>query len=399
MEQASIAIMVQNIIQWYSIRDLASFLKKQAKIHLDIYLYDPKTSTHGFHNIASDTHNAIIKDGFTPITKRNNTKYKICLAPYSNMINLDCQYKLGFCYGAATTKPRFTLNPSVKDGFHGLFLHDIYGAELFSIYGKTYIVPDLYLKPIKQKKQNKKPVVLFLPTYHEPSTIQTITSLKELKDQFYIISKTHHGTENLSDEKDKQNLLSKISDETYTSSYPIKKLFEKCDVVLSDNSGAVMDALYANVPVAISAMDINQNLAGINTIQFELAKNNVIPYTNTPSPSTINQILKKALSRKQQKNQQKASDSIFPTKIGGAECWYKIIHSYLIDDVDQNYCKIHDYVFNRYNQLENENYQLINDISKLKTYIDSLESSLNTYKNSRAHQLVNKIQHLIYKSE
>ncbi len=392
-----IAIIVQNIIQWYSIRKLAIFLKNQPNIHIDIYLYDPKSSTNDFHAIATETRTAILLDDFIISQPQSqNLKYKICIAPYSNMITLECQYKLGYCYGAATTKPAFTLDPSAKKGFHGLFLHDTYGAEIFSIYGKTYIVPDLYLQPIKCKNIDPKPTILFLPTYHEPSTIPTIMSLRKLKKHFHIIAKAHHGTEKLQEEKRIQDLLKTATHELYPSSYPIQNLFEKCSVVLSDNSGAAMDALYSNVPIAIAATNINQSIADIDTIQSILASRGIIPYSNTLDTPSIKKIITTAMSTEQQKIQKQASKHLFPVKNGGAKYWFSIIQKYLNDEVDQNYCKIHDYIFDQFDSLRQENIQLSDKVINLEKTLQTTKTQLNSYENSRLHQAINRFQHIIH---
>ena len=411
MKTLRLAIIVQNVIQWYSIRPLAKFLTKQPQLHLDIILYDPTSSTSDFHNIANDTTAAIKANGFS-ITTTPKT-YKVCLSPYSNMINFDCQYKLGYCYGAATTKPLFTLNPSLKIGFHGLFVHDTYGAEIFSVYGRTYLVPYLYLAGTKHvPTPHKKPVVLFLPTYHEPSTAKTITALKPLKAKYHIIVKNHHGIDNLSDESNTKSNLTEIADEVYPSTFPIQKLFAKSDVVLSDSSGATMDALYAHMPVAISAAQINQSIPHLNTLQYELVQNGVIPYAKTQTPAKLDQIITTALSKPQQKKQAQASDSLFPCKSGGAEAWFRIIKQYLDDTIDTNYCAVHDYLADSFTKLELINARLSRDIDNLNLTIQNLESDLETarsalansntqlqeYENSRAHNLVNRAQRIIHRS-
>lgn len=394
-----IAIIVQNIIQWYSIRKLAIFLRDKKQLPIDIYLYDPNTSSDDFHQIAKETASAIKADSFIPLTKPQKHSYKICIAPYSNMISLNCQYKLGYCYGAATTKPQFTLIPSAKIGFHGLFVHDTYGADLFSIYGKTYIVPDLYIEKITPHQKTSKPTILFLPTYHEPSTIATAKALNELKEKYNIIIKNHHGTDNLSDEQDKKTFLTKIADSIYPSTYPIKKLFEQCDVVLSDNSGATMDALYANVPVAISAYNINKSIPNVPTIQHQLVKHGIIPFTDSPTSENLDHIISKALSKEQHSKQTHASEKLFPIKTGGAEAWYRIINLYLEDNVPQNYISAHDYLAKTYYNLEKSFLETAETNTVLQTKISDLESKLTHYERSRAHRAINKLRSYFERSK
>ena len=397
--QYRIAIIVQNIIQWYSIRKLAIFLRDKKDLLVDIYLYDPKTSPNGFHQIAKETAIAIKADSFSPLTRPLNYFYKVCIAPYSNMFSLNCQYKLGYCYGAATTKPQFTLNPPAKIGFHGLFVHDSYGADLFSVYGKTYIVPDLYIEKITPHKRAHKPTILYLPTYHEPSTIATAKSLDKLKEKYTVIIKNHHGIDNLDDEQDKKNLLTQLADAIFPSTYPIKELFEKCDIVLSDNSGATMDALYANVPVAISAYDINQSVPNIPTIQYLLVKHGIIPFTDSPTPENIDSIISTALSKEQHIKQIHASEKLFPVKNGNAEAWYKVISLYLEDKVSQNYVNAHNYLAKAYYSLEEHYLETINVNTNLQTKINDLETKLAYYEHSRAHNAIKKLHNYLHKSK
>lgn len=387
-----IAIVIQNVIQWYSLRPLTTFLKKQPNLKTDILVYDPVQNPQDFHDIATSTRHAIEKDGFQVCNTPSKTGYKVSLAPYSDMINFPSQYKLGYCYGAATTKPSLTLQPEFKSGFHGLFLHDLYGAELFSIYGKTYLVPDLYLEDIKPKtKPSEKPVLLYLPTYNEPNIKDTILALQKLKPYFYIIAKSHHGTDYLTDEKSKKDLLIEIADESYSSEQYIKPLFEKADVVLSDNSGAVMDALYAKIPVAITTANVNTKLSEINTLQSELISRGIIPYAKTPSEKNLHKILLDALSKEYRGKQSLASDALFPVKKGGAKVWYDIIKKYLDDDVSKNYCYIHDYLIEQKNLLKQENLSLLAQNNSLQSELQTIKQKLALYETSRAHQALKKV--------
>lgn len=404
MKKYRIAIIVQNVIQWYHIRPLAIFLQKQPSIALDILLYNPGSSSSGFHKIANDAIAAIKTDGFT--LAKTPKEYKICLAPYSNMINCKCQYRLSYCYGAATTKPTFTLNPIAKINFHGFLLHDTYGAEVFSVYGKTYIVPDLYLQGIRPNaEKHAKPIVLFLPTYHEPSIEKTAHALKQLKDKYYIIVKSHHGTDNLEDEKTKKTALETIADEFYPSTFPVKELLQKADVILSNNSGAVMNALYVNIPIAISASNINQSLPGLDTLQYKLVQDGIIPYSKNQTSTELSRILNQALSTSQHQKQIKASDTIFPHKSGGAETWYKIIQKYLSDDVETNYCAVHNFLATTFTNLTVQNNRLNVEMQSLQDSLRAFDadlqaanSKLQKYESSHAHRIINKAQKLFHRS-
>ena len=403
-----IAIMIQNIIQWYSIKPLVELLNQKPDITVDILIFDPQENSIDYHSIATSLSQSIKSDGFTVTPHPDSSGYQITLAPYSNMITFPSKYRLGYCYGAATTKPALTLQPEFKKGFHGIFLHDIYSAELFSVYSKTYIVPYLYLKPFHHKTPSKKPTVLFLPTYHEKSTIETAKSLAHLKKDYRIIAKKHHGTDHLREEKTTRQILETITDELYDSTQYIVPLFEKADVVLSDNSGATMDALYAKMPIAIAAPEINNGFQGIDTLQYQLVQAGIIPYADKITPTNLKRIIQLALTKRQQFIQSTKSDEIFPVKKGGAEKWFEIIELYLNDRIDTNYAVIHDYLVKASDNLKKDNINLRNmvkninsvnqtlqfKITELEQQLSLYQQELSIYKNSRLHRMVNKIRNL-----
>ena len=376
-----VAVVFQNIIQWYALRPIVKLLSEK-KIPVDIIIYNPVQANDDYHSIANDVIKTIKKDGFSIKEWPTNKEYHLGLAPYSDMITFKCKYRLGYCYGAVTTKPYFTLQPPHKMNFHGMMVHDTYTAELFSVYGRTYIVPYLYLESIKHQKVSNKPVVLYLPTYNEPSVSQTATALSELKNDYYIITKGHHGTDHLQEERFKKDILKEIADENYDSNQYIKPLFEKADIVLSDNSGAAVDALYAKIPVVISTEVISQSFNGIEAVQRSLINEGVIPYVDKINANNLKAAINKALTKKQRTIQAIASDKLFPIKTGGAEAWYKVIKLYLDEKIDQNYCKLHDYYTGEWQESK---------IKPLQEEITTLKAELNFYKRSRAHQVVDKV--------
>lgn len=382
----SIAIIVQNIIQWYSMKPLAVLLSQKKDFQLDILVFDPITTESGYHKIANSLSNTIKKDGFKVSASPKKEGYTVCLSPYSDMITFPAKYRLGYCYGAATTKPALTLQPESKKNFHGIFIHDTYGAELFSVYARTYIVPYLYLKQPKHKKTSNKPVLLYLPTYGDSSTLEVAKNLAKLKDEYYIITKGHHGTEFLNTEQAKKDILMQIADEYYGSDQYILPLLEKADLILSDNSGAVMDALYTKTPVAIATSTILSGPNHIKSLQQELIDNKVIPFTNNLTKKELNRVITKALELKQQQLQASISDKLFPNKNGGAEAWFKIINKYLNDKIDQNYCKLHDYYVNYTNNLLQDHFRL----EQIEKELIETKEQLSLYEQSRAHQFINK---------
>ena len=202
-------------------------------------------------------------------------------------------------------------------------------------------------------------------------------------------------------------ILKKIT-ELYDSTQYIVPLFEKADVVLSDNSGATMDALYAKMPIAIAAPEINNGFQGIDTLQYQLVQAGIIPYADKITPTNLKRIIQLALTKRQQFIQSTKSDEIFPIKKGGAEKWFEIIELYLNDRIDTNYAVIHDYLVKASDNLKKDNINLRNmvkninsvnqtlqfKITELEQQLSLYQQELSIYKNSRLHRMVNKIRNL-----
>lgn len=384
------AIIVQNIIQWYSIKPLVIFLSKKSDISLDILIYSPPQNNPEFDKISSNVHRSIISNGFTIKKPTKNSFYDLCLSPYSNMINFKCKYRIGYCYGSGIIKPYFTLQPDMKMNFHGMLLHDTLSATVLDAYSKTFLVPRLSLNPnIKHRKISSKPVILYLPTYNDPNVINVAQALEKLKNKFYIITKTHHGTDGLKDEKTKNKFLSQISDEKYDSNQNINSLFQKADIVLTGNSGASMDALYSKIPVAIASSNIKQRFANVPSTLEHLTQKGIILYSDRPTQENINSIISKTLTAKQKSIQSTASDKIFPAKTGSVKDWYQALENYLNGSLD-DYCALHDFLTDQRKQLVQESIALKNLTLEIEQYKAKAEE-LNIYKQSRAHQTLEKI--------
>ena len=391
--EKTILIVIQNVIQYYSLRPLLLRLISRSDWHVDIITFGKEYAKEGFDKIADEVRKTAAIDKISISDTPSRPEYKICLSPYQDMAKVKYKYLLGYCYGAATTKPTSTLRPEFKMKFHGMFLHDIYGADLFSVYAKTYIVPYLYLKNTPtHSTQSKKPVLLYLPTYNEPDTIDVAKALIPLKSKYYIITKGHHGTQHLTNEQSKQEILREIPDEYYGSDQYIQPLLDRADVVLSDNSGAVMDALYVGVPVCIACKDINRKIADIDTLQYTLVEDGIIPYTKNIASSSIEKVIESALKNNTRKKQLEASDQLFPLKHGGVTKWIGILEDYMNDTVSQNYCKLHDYYTSTNEKNLVENIALKSQIEKIKKELLEKDRQLDFYRSSRIHKTAEYIR-------
>ncbi|MFC3074553.1 CDP-glycerol glycerophosphotransferase family protein [Shinella pollutisoli] len=96
-----------------------------------------------------------------------------------------------------------------------------------------------------------KPLVLYMPTYGALGSFgELIDSLARLAGEFEVVIKMHHNNEikgrSWRGEAKKRGLT-----QLYSGGADQKSLLAAADVVVSDFSGAIFDAIYARVPVVL----------------------------------------------------------------------------------------------------------------------------------------------------
>ena len=225
----NIAITFQNLVQFYSIKNgIDALIKKGYPV--DIYVPINNDGS-GMGDMFTETYNKLIDMGYSPCRELDSSKhYKVVLEPYPMDIyyKFNYTYRLKYEYALLSAKPNLVYYPE----------NNIYYDAILASYLKAYANIELMgnLKYINLKKLDRpktdKPVLLYLPTYGDSSSIDTILrELKSIKDEYYIIVKFHHGTSFLKDEQNRIKELKNISDEYYDHSIELAQLLSKVDVV------------------------------------------------------------------------------------------------------------------------------------------------------------------------
>ncbi len=281
-----VAIIFDDITEFFVMRDVIDAMKK-AKIKVDIVVpYDS-----GYNGLAEHTQEKIGSAGYEVLSDaRPNTHYKILFTPYDmrSIPRFDYSYHINYNYGAMCTKPNPVWKPTYKYFYDASFIFNTYEPEFLRAYGiKTYAVPDWRFKDFKKHKNNKdqKPNLVLLPTFGDVCCIDILTdsAISKIKEKYNVIAKSHHAIHFRVEEKKRFERLEKIADVFYDSDTSIITMLEQADVVLSDNSAAIFDTIVAGVPVALLSEDPNlRKFGGVNTIQYELIKQGIIPHTNNP---------------------------------------------------------------------------------------------------------------------
>ena len=409
-----IAIVIYNYIQYLNIMPGAEeLIRRGYKVDFYGLVTDDKN---GFQDIFDDVINHLKEKGYKVYTKGKKVKYKILLEPYESNLNINAKYNIRYRYAPISAKPDKVYLPHLFLKYDSVLCSGSYEARLLNNFTNTEIVDDLKYINFKKKDYKKdKKVLLYLPTYGEESSIELILSeLEKLKNDYYIIAKIHHGTCFLKEEKSRIDLVNKVVDECFDTHKELKELLEISDVVLSDNSGSIFDAIYTGIPVAVVSNDINQNKKGdFNTTQYELYKAGVLPYTS--EIKNIKKVLEEALSKEIIDKQKRWNEEYFVHSKDPIGDFVNIIDKYLNDDIDvQSYLlrkevkkEFYDNV-GRANELWNKldaEYKTTSNLSKennvlreennlLKDKNSSLENELLYYRNGRLYKIANKIYKL-----
>ena len=399
-----IAVVILNFVQFYSLKP---FLDLNDKYNIDIYVLEFFNDKSGFNDMFNDLYNYLRKNKYNVYRKAKKTvKYKILLEPYpmisSFYDNLHYDYRLKYKYASISAKPRTTYNIQQNLSYDAILVHSTYEEEVMANFSKTFLVGRLCFNGFKRKNnRSTKKTILYLPTYGDLNYIdEVVGELKHLSDDYNIITKEHHGTNYLHSETKKSEELKNVITKFYDSSYPLSKLLEIADVVLTDNSGSIFDSLYTNIPVCIFSKDIEKcNFNNLESLQYQLVKKDIIPFTN--DAKSIETIIKKALSSEYISKQKQISKRLFPINTNNTlTSFTKIIDNILDSDdvVLNNRIVLHREIEENYYLVVNENNELTKALNNMEIENKKLNSEnwiiknkLNEYENGKLYKFSKKL--------
>ncbi len=379
-KEKDVAVVIQSVVQFYNIKNGIDALNKNG-ISYDIYvpIYE---DNEGFKEIYDETYNKITSMKYDVKRKACNIKYKILLEPYpiDDIININHDYRLNYLYSSSVgAKPDIVLRPEFYIYYDGVLLYNLEEKEYLSAFCKTFLIGNLKFKNFKKIKNNtNKKIILYLPTYGNSSDIDyTIDIIKLLRKKYTVYVKAHHGTDFLVSERQKLELLKKSCDKFYESSENMISLLQDVDLVLSDNSGAIFDAIYSETPVVIFSKDTNRNKISdkFNTKQYDLIKLGVIPFTN--NIKSVEEIVKQGLSKKTKNLQLKYKKENFYCPNDLVIDFIGIIKKFLSDDINIKYKILHDRLRASFDNLKKENIKIIDNYNNLNNIYIKLKEENN----------------------
>ena len=388
-----LAFIFDDLTEFYATRELIDKLKRK-KIPTDIII--PFDS--GYNGLAKHTYTKIKDLGYNPLNDVPKNKiYKVLLTPYPELDIIQRTnfiYHIRMPYSTISAKPNPTYNIASKINYDAIICFNNYEPAFLNCYGaECYSVPYWKYSNFKKKpSKNQKPTLLILPTFgQDTSCVQYLsdTMINDIKKHFKVIIKAHHAIHFGQDGQDALKKLRDFADEFYDSDTPITELLKTADIVLSDNSGSIFESIYANTPIVAFSKDLNaRSLNGIDTLQYQLMQDNILPYTNDPS-----KILPLLLSAKTYfKKQQNIKKKLFQeTKTNSVDVTVNILKKYLNKDNTKDYRKIlHDMMLEEWFKNKKDS----QENPKLKAQISTLEAKVKQYEavfDSGAYQFYDKL--------
>lgn len=201
------------------------------------------------------------------------TQFSYILRKYTRAI------KINMTYGCSFIKNGFWINASGMKGFDYKFVNGWFTREkclkkniLDENHIKVIGFPKYYTYEKKEdlKKtlyielgiETKKPVLVYLPTWDEDSSIKLYCdNIMTLKKDFYVITKPHHCTYRLKEKKEDLKCIYEISDLVLDGNYDFMKTAWLGDVRICDaKSGAALESIYINSSIPTLFLSVRGNI-------------------------------------------------------------------------------------------------------------------------------------------
>lgn len=391
-----IAIVILNYIQYINV---IPAIKDLIKKGYTVDFYCPNVeSNDGLGEMFNDARELLLKEGYNVYGETQPIEYKVLLEPYPEYnFNFNAKYLIKYRYGNISAKPSVVYKPENYIKYDCILCAGDYDANYLNVFSNTFKTGNMKYINFKKRKDRKtsKKNLLYLPTYGDGCSIDDIIDeINELRKEYYVIAKIHHGTSFLKNEIERIEKIKNSVDEFYDYHKELSELLEITDVVLTDNSGSVFEAIYTEIPVAIYCDDVNKyKLEGFNATQYEMVKDDIIPYTN--DKKHIKKILKDAESDKYYSRQKEWNKENFYHPSDLKKDFVNIVESYINDDINDRYYEMHnvlkkDYYGNKklVDELCTKNNNLLVENNNLKLEIENKTKEIeNVTKMIQEHKI------------
>lgn len=372
-----IGVFIHNMVLYYTIRPLLEEFSGRYKIFI------PKFKDKYWERMAENTYRYLKGKGenvtmVSTFPQKSKIKVSISPMPY---FDYKSKYNIKFLYGRAKESWGYDL---YNINYDFIFCYGLRAVDFLSAYSRPLPIGpikfvDYDFRKNKKHKYGERIKILYMPTYGEESSIDYLAPyLKQIRKKFDIKIKLHHGTTFLEPSRVK---MLQGAGEIYDHTIRARDLFYWADVVLSDCSGAIFDAIYCDkkllVYQPIRPKQISKNVV---SLEEEIVAKGKIPQIKDPKDLTVvieSLITNKEADRKRKELKKEIFD-IDPVE--GLKKAKQIINQCLSPNYVDHYKITHDKLLKDYRSKElyitNLNIQskkIADENKYLKEKISSLE--------------------------
>lgn len=378
----NVAIIIANNIQFDSFKNAIDIMLKQ-NINVDIYV-PQKYNNEGFNTMFDEIYQKLVQMKYKVFRDILEINYDILFMPYMflQFNDLKRKYTIRYLY-SLPTKPEFFFSLETNYIFDGFLCYGNYDAKCLKNFGLTFKIGNI--KYLNYKKQNRniktKKSILYLPTYGNYSSIENVApKLNQLKNKFNIIIKPHHGTEYGIDELEQKRMkyLKENFKNIFSSKYSLLDLLNKCDIVITDQSGAVFDAIYVKKPVL---MYYTNSISNEISLPIKCAKKGYfVSFTDLEDKMQLEKLIEQSLNSKQCVKQNKLFKKIFCPQEDIEKNFLHFLSCIENEIFDKDFYEIHQLQKKQigilYENIQTNNITITNLNSKLDEYNNKILENL-----------------------
>ena len=348
---------IENEVQFDSLRPLLLHIRDETDLTFDIIVPDDiSENTMVNKQVHEGGVRSLKRDGFKVVRSIDgvilsdvilNTEYKVFLSAYMyrwHYENINTKYRIMFPYASYyLNKPQWTIRMFIERDYmaDALISHAVGTQPVTDIFTKTYVTPSLKLMDYKKSpKKHKKPVLFFAPTYNDIDfAAKILQNMNEIKKKYTVAMRGHHRVVHVEGNKDVSAMLYAHADKIYDiEEFSLTESLSDVDVVVSDNSAVIFDAIYCGIPVVLFSEDPDSlKYHDISTIQSKLVESGDVLWTDTASE--LRSIIDKTLGKRMISRQARMRGRLFPTMQDSSpvEEWMRVLDVYLRDKLPEEY--------------------------------------------------------------
>lgn len=387
MKIKKVAVVFQNNIQFESFKE-AVYIMQKRDIQVDIYIPN-NNGNDGFGDMFNAFYNSLIQENFNIYREPNDTYYDILFQTYQvfNPDTIKRKYTIKYMYGYIT-KPEYSLSLKINYPFDAFLCYGYNDSLCLSNFGKTFQIGNIkYLNTLKTKRtKREKKVILYLPTYGDYSSIDIVGPelVKFLKD-YDIFVKLHHGTEFLKNnvENKRRKFIKENFKYVFASKDSLYELINECDIVLTDPSGAIFDAICLDKPVIVYYKNSQNSWGEYKPYLNKLADHkNILSIKETINYNILNSQIRKALTQEQMKLQNEAKTKLIccDNKDTGKK-FIEFLNAIENNAIDEDFYFIHKHAKNAISEQIKLLHETKIKLEKSQNKNSELENIIKNYKN------------------